>query len=321
MPFWSRSPRPSPASDQVEKAADDFEEEVHCALCDAVRADVRRLVAGRSGAVCDRCIRSALWMLDDDEESGPGHATSPALASLIVAMMESDPVPASFARTNKLGDAALELAGGDVTLVRRVGVAALARSNASAALRAFAAIPRDVRTLTDRINLSIAHYLTGDLEGALEAIPAVSEAQTRSEAILLLLNRASYALLRVPPPRAEELAQLREQLEAALDLEARPPLHLDDGSAPSPTSYRDNIEGSIAHVEFLLKDLDAAEARLRRLNTIVPSASQLLLLGDILWAKGESNAARSQWQAALEAAHPESRDAATAKERLAPEYR
>ncbi len=177
--FWSRKrdrkePEPQPPDPS------------RCVLCGRPRAEVKRLIGGLSGAVCDDCVRESIWLLEDDAESGK----SRAVASLIVSMMECDALHTSRARTTALGNAALELAADDPALLRRIGHAAVARANDTVAVAALSRLPPGAMSIDDRINLSYAHSERQEFERAAEVLPAPDEATAPVEEVHLLFARS-----------------------------------------------------------------------------------------------------------------------------------
>jgi tetratricopeptide (TPR) repeat protein len=283
--------------------------ERECVLCGRARADVPQLVAGARGAVCDECLLSAVAMLDSDARTPdrpPLHYATQTLLILLAKLTSRTPL----AESGRALAAAAGIAGGDVAVLREIAAAALRLDHPRAVLDVIDTIPAPTRTADDDNDRALALMWLGRAEEALEVLERVADAPLDPNAAVRTQLNLAAAMV--------EVGLDVERADASIDA-ADAALARFVESDTAARGWRNALMTSRARAQLLRGDHARAQATMQEVEAALGAldAAQRMVLGDALAAGAGPQLARTQWERALEEAHPESYLADQLRQRLA----
>jgi tetratricopeptide (TPR) repeat protein len=283
--------------------------ERECVLCGRARADVPQVVAGARGAVCDECLPSAVAMLDSEARAPdrpPLHYTTQTLLTLLAKLPSRTPL----AESGRALAAATGLAGGDVAVLREIAAAALRLDHPRALLDVIDSIPAPERTVDDDNDRALALMWLGRNEEAIEVLERVAAAPLDPyAAVRTQLNLASAVV---------EVSLDVKRADASIDAADAALAQLVENDSAA-RGWRPALMTSRARAQLLRGDPERAQATMKEVEAALGAldAPQRLVLGDALAAGANPQLARTQWELALQEAHPESYLADQLRRRLA----
>ena len=262
----------------------------HCALCLRPRAQVRKLVAGELGAVCEGCVGESLRMLANAKPS-----TNDWLLAVLGALTADS--PDDMSTPFLLAGAARAR---DVATRRAWTMRALRLQNMTATVQLIESAPSEERNAVDWLNLGVAYWTLCREQDAIEATVKAEGCAEESSRPFILNNLACYgAMLAVNPEPAsfdQWLADVRE---------ARRLCELDK----EPAATRELRASTWENEAFLLwkkGEPAAALAAVDTANEIRPTPRNGILRAKLLEAS-EPSLARALALAALPTCKPGTR--------------
>lgn len=277
---------------------------VVCSLCGRPRAEVRKLVQGEAGALCDECVGHALAKLEGDATHVPGWYEHAAAA--LGAVLDALPRKTALEHSEPLFRALLELLAGDADALRGLAGRAWPLGQYAMALEIFAALPEGSLAFGDRVERADALYHLDRFDDALAELEPVDESVLEDGDRAALWSLRAAATSRLPWPdlqRAEPAIDAAEAIIAA----SAPEEKLDD-------AFRAMLSMARIRLALAAERPDLASPLLVHLDPNF--AEPALVIGDVHAALGDFRQATAAFERAREAAHPESALARAATERL-----
>jgi tetratricopeptide (TPR) repeat protein len=274
-----------------------------CALCLKPLGKVDQLVRGPTAAICDRCAGRTLRMVADElDRDGQPHEwqgrcldTLPARCPVRISRPLLEAMAASASDTSSLREA-----------IERC----LRLENNELACDLYQRIPEDERQARDWVNLGVALSKCGRFGDAITATSRARESDDDPIRPWCLNNVALFRLKLEPDAPASARAEWIREVEEAqrLLLETRPPGWMSILRASRVTE---------AELRSSLGDRAGATEALARAEELGPlSGEGLLVRARTLADSDEPWLAEVEARSALEALHPDSREAREAKELL-----
>lgn len=287
MAFWSSKPAPAPADPR-------------CSFCGLPQREVRKLVAGPSSMICDRCVGLCNDIIVEDEKKRVIDPIELARENLSVALERASGHPLAVRR--RIVEASIVLVTGDADACRQLAREAAKAGDPGGGLLALAAIAPAARTPDDAIHEASLHDTLGDARAAIATLDAIDpSAASEATRALLPLHRA---LLRtsagvVERDEAERNAQTVTALRARL-----PSLGLEDEALSRVERDACLVD---AHAAHRLGHLTRAEAALREhLLSSERDALAWALLFEVHAEQGQVEHAAAARKRALELVDPAS---------------